>query len=65
MGERKEEKGSKGQETICLSMPGRNVIQTTIDDWAGEECKYKNIEPVGDPMVARERWNTQDGVSEH
>ena len=49
---------------MCLGRPGRNATQTTIDDWvvderAGEECKYTNIDPVGDPMVPRRE---KDGI---
>ena len=38
---------------MCLSRPWKKATQSTIDDWAGEECKFTNIEPVGDPIVAR------------
>ena len=44
---------------MCLSRPRRKATQSTINDWAGEEYKFKNIEPVGDPMVARQE---NDGI---
>ena len=44
---------------MCLSKPRRKVTQTTIGDWAGGECKYKNIDPVGDPLVERRE---KDGI---
>ena len=44
---------------MCLSRPLRKTTQSTINDWAGEECKFTNIEPVGDPMVARRE---NDGI---
>ena len=49
---------------MCLSRPRRKATQTTIDDWVGdewvgEECKFKNIDPVGEPMVARRE---KDGI---
>ena len=33
---------------MCLSRPPRKATQSTIDEWSGGECKFKNIEPVGD-----------------
>ena len=33
--------------------------QRTIDEWAGEECKFQNIKPAGDPMIARMK---NDGI---
>ena len=44
---------------MCLSRPLRKTTQSTINDWAGEECKFTNIKPVGDPMVARRE---NDGI---
>ena len=31
--------------------------QLTIDEWVGEECKFTNIEPAGDPMIVRRENN--------
>ena len=42
-----------------MSRPPRKATQSTINDWAEEECKFKNIEPVGDPMVTRQE---NDGI---
>ena len=33
--------------------------QRTIDEWAGEECMFTNIEPAGDLMVTRRQ---NDGI---
>ena len=44
---------------MCLSRPLRKATQSTIDEWVGRECKFENIEPVGDSMVARRE---NDGI---
>ena len=44
---------------MCLSKAPRKATQSTINEWVGGECVFKNIEPVGDPMVARQE---NDGI---
>ena len=44
---------------MYLSRHTRSVTQRTVNEWVGGECKYRNIDNVGDPTVQRRE---NDGI---
>ena len=43
---------NKGENKDVFEQASRKATQSTIDDWAGKECRFTNIESIGDLMVA-------------